>query len=101
MKQKPLPASDIRSNIGTWAVPECFLPSVANRMVSVLSPESFDKEFKGQYLQTSYFDTCDWNLRKARILKAQYLTLRIRAYAPSQGAGMSYPQCTYALSAKT
>jgi hypothetical protein len=96
-----LPAQDLRSNVGTWSVPTCCLPAVAHEMAHVLPPEQFDPEFTGQYLQTTYLDTQDFDLRKARRKGDKYLTIRVRCYAQSQGAGHDYPSGTYALSAKT
>jgi hypothetical protein len=90
-----LPALDLRRNAGTWAVPSHALPAVANRMRALLAPETFDLGFTGQFLETTYFDTPHFALRKARRRGDSYLTLRIRCYqAPGQ------PEA-YALSAKT
>jgi len=96
-----LPAQDLRSNVGTWSVPACRVPAVVRQMLAALPPEQFDAEFAGQYLQTTYFDTADLDLRRARVKKDRYLTLRVRCYASAQGAGYDYPNGTYALSAKT
>jgi hypothetical protein len=96
-----LPATDLRSNVGTWSVPNWRLPSVAKEMLSLLESEKYDPDFRGQYLQTTYFDTKDFSLRKARLRGRKYVTLRIRCYAPSSGAGNSYPEGSYAISAKT
>jgi hypothetical protein len=70
-------------------------------MLKVLPAERYDPGFRGQYLQTTYLDTPNFDLRKARLLKDRYLTLRIRCYSPSSKAGGDYPQGSYALSAKT
>jgi hypothetical protein len=70
-------------------------------MTDLLAPESYDVDFRGQYLQTTYFDTQNLALRKARQKKERYLTLRIRCYSPARGSGGSYPAETYALSVKT
>jgi hypothetical protein len=88
----PLPAPDIRSNLGTWAVPTCLLPAVAGVMLRHYDPEPFDPDFNGQGLETIYFDTKDFALRKARAKGNKYLVLRVRCYQPSDA---------YALSAKT
>jgi hypothetical protein len=61
-------------------------------MLQTLPPEKFDPDFLGQDLETTYFDTRDFTLRKTRAARDRYLTLRIRCYDP---AGV------YALSAKT
>jgi hypothetical protein len=87
----PLPANDLRSNIATWTVPEHALPAVAKVMTGVLPVESFDAEFQGQQLCTTYFDTTGFDLYKARLRKPRYITIRIRCYNGF----------TYALSAKT
>src|SRR5947209_8762112 len=91
---KLLPATDLRSNLGTWAVPLALLPAVGNWMHDALPNEAFDPHFQGQLLETTYFDTPRFALRRARAARQRYLTLRIRCY----GAGESE---TYALSAKT
>jgi hypothetical protein len=70
-------------------------------MLSLLQPEKYDPDFQGQYLQTTYFDTKAFSLRKARLKGQKYVTLRIRCYALSAGAGSSYPEGSYAISAKT
>jgi hypothetical protein len=88
----PLPATDLRSNLGTWAVPDCRLPRLAFAMTTALPVEEFDRSFQGQHLFTTYFDTSDFALRKARVNKESYLTIRVRCYEP---AGI------YAFSAKT
>jgi hypothetical protein len=88
----PLPTKDLRSNVATWSVPSHHLPAVAKVMTGLLPTESFDMDFEGQHLHTTYFDTANYDLYKARVRKSQYLTLRIRHYQPSN---------TYALSAKT
>jgi hypothetical protein len=95
------PANDLRNNIASWAVQPCAIPAVVARMLDQLPTEDFDPSFGGQYLQTTYFDTFGQDLRKARIPKQRYLTLRIRAYTPSCPAGGKYPDPVYALSAKT
>ena len=53
----PLPATDLRSNLATWAVPVQLLPAVGNWMHDVLPNESYDPHFRGQKLETTYFDT--------------------------------------------
>src|SRR5262249_43680333 len=88
----PLPARDLRSNLGTWAVPPALTPAVVALMREVLPCEPYDPEFHGQELETTYFDTLDFDLRKARRRGDQYLTLRLRRYRPSEA---------YAISAKT
>jgi hypothetical protein len=90
----PLPATDLRSNLATWAVPVQLLPAVGNWMHDVLPNESYDPHFRGQKLETTYFDTQAFALRRARVAGERYLTLRIRCY-DSEG------EKTYALSAKT
>jgi hypothetical protein len=98
-----VPAPDLRSNIGTWAVPNHALPALANRMVHALPTEEFDPNFQGQYLETTYFDTRDFTLFKARRSKDKYLTLRIRCYSPPYDPGSPRQKNAevYALSAKT
>src|SRR5438128_920663 len=96
-----LPATDLRQNVLTLAVPEERLPAVGFAMRALLPAEDFDPEFRGQYLQTTYFDTASFPLRKARRQSDQYLTIRIRCYATSQAPGRNDPDGTYALSLKT
>lgn len=91
----PLPAESLRKNLATWAVPTDMLPAVANVLHDLLPNEPFDPNFRGQALETTYFDTAAYDLRKARLLKGRYLTLRIRCYESPDG------DYTYALSAKT
>jgi len=91
----PLPTTDLRSNLGTWAVPCCQLPAVGNFLHDAAPNEVFDPHFLGQNLETTYFDTPQFDLRKARIGKSRYLTLRIRCYASPGKPDV------YALSAKT
>jgi hypothetical protein len=88
----PIPATDLRRNFGTWAVPYELAPAVAYGMTEALPPEVFDPQFRGQSLETTYFDTADFNLRRARKQGDHYLTLRLRCYSDSG---------SYALSAKT
>jgi len=97
---QPLPATDLRSNVGTWAVSSFQLPALARQMLEVLSPEKFDADFRGQYLQTTYFDTKTFALRKVRAKGKKYVTLRIRCYAPGAYASGSGGG-VYAISAKT
>jgi hypothetical protein len=96
-----LPAADLRTNVLTLAVPGERLPGVGVTMRSLLPTEDYDPEFRGQYLQTTYLDTPSLALRKARLAKDRYCTVRIRCYAPTQQPGRNYPEGTYALSAKT
>jgi hypothetical protein len=93
---KPLPTGTIRSNIATWAVPAQHLPAVAHFLHDVLPNEVYDPHFRGQVLRTTYFDTSNFDLRKARQAAGRYLTLRLRCYQPPEGE-----QEVYALSAKT
>lgn len=86
-----LPTEDMRRNVGTWAVPGWQLPAVTRRMLDALPAEPFDPHFFGQKLRTTYLDTADLDLRRARKRGIRYLTLRVR----------SYPGEIYALSAKT
>jgi hypothetical protein len=95
----PLPATDLRSNVGTWAVRSCQLPALTRQMLDVLSPERFDPHFFGQYLETTYFDTKSFKLRKARVKGTKYVTIRIRCYA--RGAYATPLAGAYAISAKT
>jgi hypothetical protein len=97
----PLPATNLRRNYGTWAVPDRHLPAVAAQMLSRLPHEQFDPDFKGQYLQTTYFDTPGFDLRKARVKRNRYLTLRLRCYTPVTGAGGLVAKSVYAVSVKT
>jgi hypothetical protein len=60
--------------------------------MQIMPPEQFDPFFRGQGLETTYFDTHDFDLRKARLGKDYYCTVRIRCYEESD---------TYALSIKT
>jgi hypothetical protein len=92
---QPLPASDLRSNIGTWAVPTDRLPALGSWLHDVLPVEPYDPHFRGQKLETTYFDSPGFDLRKARLGKDRYLTLRLRCYEPEGGDEF------YALSAKT
>jgi hypothetical protein len=96
-----LPATDLRQNVLTLAVPNERLPGVGRMMRSLLPAEDYDPDFCGQYLQTTYLDTPELALRKARLNKDKYCTVRIRCYAPCQTPGRSGPEGTYALSIKT
>jgi hypothetical protein len=96
-----LPASTIRSNLWTWSVPAACVPAVALQMTDALSPEQFDPNFLGQWLQTTYFDTQQRALRKARLTRPDYVTLRLRSYAQAASAGGIYPTPAFAVSAKT
>ena len=87
-----IPANDLRQNVATLAIPNEYLPSVARCMTKLLATEEFDPEFLGQQIETTYFDSTSQDLRKARLKKNRYCTLRIRCYRPSQA---------YALSLKT
>src|SRR5260370_23421259 len=98
---KSLPATDLRSNVGTWSVPDRKLPALSKQMLDALQPEMYDQNFAGQYLQTTYFDTPGFALRKARLKGKKYITIRIRCYTPSQATGSTYPEAVYAISAKT
>jgi hypothetical protein len=91
----PLPATDLRHNLATWGVPAHRLPWVANQMLHALPTETFDPSFAGQQLETTYFDTAAFDLRKARVQGDRYCTLRIRCYRSE-----TRPE-SYALSAKT
>lgn len=88
-----LPATDLRWNIATWAVPTCLLPAVGAAMGGIdgLSYEVYDPQFLGQQLETYYFDTRNFDLRKARAKGDRYLTLRLREYGGDR----------YAISVKT
>jgi inorganic triphosphatase YgiF len=61
-------------------------------MLATLPTEAYDPDFAGQDIETTYFDTPNFDLRKARVRGSRYLTLRIRRYG---GSG------PWALSAKT
>ena len=98
---KELPATDLRSNVGTWSVADRQLPALTKQILEVLEPERYDPSFAGQYLETAYFDTRDFALRKARVKGKKYITIRIRCYSRSQTAGSQYSEPVYAISAKT
>jgi hypothetical protein len=100
-KRMDLPTTDLRKNVLTLAVPNERLPGVGRMMRSLLPAEEYDPEFAGQYLQTTYFDTPGLALRRARLEKNRYCTVRIRCYAPIQSPGRNYPEGIYALSIKT
>ena len=86
-----IPTEDIRTNLDTFAVPTCYLPAVAHFMHDALPNEPYDPHFYGQSIVTMYYDTKDFDLRKARKKGDRYITLRMRAY----------PTGTMAVSAKT
>jgi hypothetical protein len=86
---------DLRTNLGTWAVMPSQVPAVAHFMHDSLPNEVFDPHFYGQKLITTYFDTNKLALRKARLTKDKYITLRVRCY---EARGQEE---IYALSAKT
>jgi hypothetical protein len=86
-----LPTEDMRSNRGTWAVPNQGLPAIAAVLLNFWPKEPYDADFAGQDLQTYYLDTPGFALRKARKGREHYLTLRVRRYGDD----------AYALSAKT
>jgi hypothetical protein len=92
----PLPTEDMRTNRRTWAVPPEHGPALAAAMVELLPREPYDHLFLGQQLHTTYLDTVHLDLRKARMGRQRYLTLRLRSYASGSNDGE-----TYALSAKT
>ena len=96
-----LPATDLRKTVLTLAIPNERLPAVGYQMRALLPAEEYDPGFDGQYLQTTYFDTACFRLRKLRLKKKKYLTVRIRCYAPVQQPGRNYPEGAYALSLKT
>jgi hypothetical protein len=89
---RPLPATDLRTNLATWAVANDVLPAVGAALVEALPAEPFDSDFRGQRLTTTYLDTRQFALRKARVQGGRYLTLRVRHY---------HPTGLFALSAKT
>jgi hypothetical protein len=89
-----IPTQNLRSNLATWAVGPRQLPAVVRALVATLPAEPFDPAFRGQDLRTTYFDTADFHLRRARRQGQQYLTLRIRCYDNGKTE-------SYALSAKT
>jgi hypothetical protein len=91
----PIPTQDLRTNYGTWAVRACQLPAIGHFMHDALPNEEYDPHFYGQALETTYLDTQHFDLRKARLDKDKYLTLRVRCYA-----ARDLPDA-YALSAKT
>src|SRR5262249_29336081 len=76
-------------NLGTWAVPPAATPAVARVLLDALPREEYDPEFRGQDLETTYFDTRDFALRKARRRGDKYLTLRLRCYRPGNGYAVS------------
>src|SRR5262249_10200883 len=73
-------------------VPPCLTPAVSRVLLETLPREPYDPEFRGQELETTYFDTRDFDLRKARRRGDKYLTLRLRRYQPDE---------LYAVSVKT
>jgi hypothetical protein len=76
-------------------VPFARLPASAAALLDTLPTEAFDPDFRGQRLDTTYFDTPSFALRKARKRRKRYLTLRLRRYRPDGAAA------TFAVSAKT
>jgi hypothetical protein len=90
-----LPATSLRSNLGTWAVADRLLPAVAGVLLESLPREAFDPAFVGQDLRTTYFDTSTLDLCRARRHGPKYLTLRLRCYRAGDASE------EYALSAKT
>jgi hypothetical protein len=88
---RPLPAQDLRVNVASWAVPCAQAPAVGYCLVNLAPTEAFDPTFRGQGLETTYFDTRGLALRKARRKGDRYLTLRLRCYGDA----------VYAVSAKT
>src|SRR5262249_9409401 len=95
----PLPATDLRQNVLTLAVPHERLPAVAYLMRSILPTEEYDDRFEGQYLRTTYFDTRGFQLRKARGHAERYCVIRVRCYTATERPGGNYAVATYALSA--
>jgi hypothetical protein len=95
----PLPATDTRTNRGTWVVCPEDVPAVTAGMLKALPTEEYDRHFLGQELMTAYFDDTDYTLRKTRKRRSthgRYITVRVRHYVPHDGG-----ERMYALSAKT
>jgi hypothetical protein len=88
----PLPAADVRTNRATWAVAPELLPAAGAALCAALPAEPFDADFRGQRLTTTYLDTQELALRRARRRGDRYLTVRVRYYQPTR---------LFALSAKT
>jgi hypothetical protein len=86
-----IPTEDIRTNLDTFAVPTCLLPAVSHFMHDAFPNEPYDPHFYGQPIVTMYYDTKDFDLRRARNKGDRSITLRIR----------QYPGRTLAVSAKT
>jgi hypothetical protein len=94
--------SALRTNIGTWLVPDHVLPFLSRYMTTSLPPESFDQDFHGQWLRTTYFEDSGFRLLKARKEGEQYLTLRIREYPAGHAlSDATQPEPAFYLSAKT
>jgi hypothetical protein len=89
----PLPATSLLSNVATWAVPTGRVPDVVGAMLAtpLLKYEKYDLLFRGQKIETLYFDSPNFDLRKARVQGERYLTHRLRSYGGE----------TFALAAKT
>ncbi len=85
----------IRRGAGTWAVSDYQLPAVAHFLHDILPNEPYDPHFFGQWMETTYFDTEDFVLRRARRKGQMYLVLRLRCYQDDQGSEI------YLLSGKT
>jgi hypothetical protein len=84
----------LRNNIATFAVPVEQIPAVVAVIRQSFSAEDYDAAFAGQELQTTYFDTRGLALRRHRLKRDKYITLRVRCYRAEAGD-------SYALSAKT
>jgi hypothetical protein len=52
-----VPAENLRTNLATYAVPIDALLAVANVLQDLLPNEPFDPNFRGQHLETTYFDS--------------------------------------------
>src|ERR1043165_5325259 len=74
------PTEDLRRNRATFAVTDDHLPALAHWMHDALPNEPYDPHFFGQRLITTYFDTRKLLLRRARLNRDGYCTLRIREY---------------------
>jgi hypothetical protein len=85
-----LPATDLRYNLATWAVGTALLPAAGAALAAALPAESFDPDFHGQRLCTTYFDTDQLTLRRARRKGNRYLTLRLRHYHPTGLFALSF-----------
>lgn len=78
--QESAEAEEIDRTVAKYRVAACCVPALAGIMLEHLDADEYDPTFRGQVIESTYFDTPTAALLNAKQAHVSYVVLRLRSY---------------------